>query len=144
MVKDPDPHLLPKDLRRRTKVIKEQKNAAEAEVAARVKIVVVDHVEEEENENEKSPERTTGPLISVLLDLCLDHTLPRRRSHGHILQRHYHVQLLPPTIPENAGGSEDLNAVANDSTTDLRHEQTSIRKMNLPRIKGRFSFLSWS
>lgn len=141
-----DPRLLPKDLRRLRKLT----NAAEAEagavvaVVAKVKIAAVDLIEENENENGKAPERTTGPSIPVLLDLYRDHILLVRRYLDHILQRRYLTRLLPLIIPENDGANEEPNVVAKDSTADLRREEISILKMNSRRINGRFLSLNWS
>jgi hypothetical protein len=105
-----------------------------------VKIAVVDCAEEDENENEKVPERT-----AVLLDLYLDHVLPSRRFLGHILHRHP-VQRLLASVPVNAGEEETIpNANAKNSTADLcQKETTSTRKTNFRRINGRFLSLSWS
>ena len=103
----------------------------------RVKIVLVDRAEEDENGNGKAPERTV-----VLLDPCLHRVLPPRPSLVHILQRHP-IRLLPLTIPENAGESEDPNAVADDRTVGLRHA-TNTRKMDFRRINGQFLSLNWS
>jgi hypothetical protein len=137
-----DPRLLPKDRRRLKKLI----NAAEAVVAvvAKVKIAAVDLIEENENENGKALERTTGPSIPVLLDLYRDHILLLLRYLGHILQRRYPTRLLPLIIPENDGANEKPNVVAKDSTADLRREEISILKMNSRRINGRFLSLNWS
>jgi len=89
---------------------------------------MVDRVEEDENEIEKTLEITTGPPIPILLGLCLAHILPPRRALGHILQRLHRIRLLPPTIPEIAGGNENPNAVA-DIIAERRHEETNNQKI---------------
>jgi len=137
MVTEPNPLLLPKNLRRLQKVV--PKNAAEAAVAARAKTAAVDCAEEDENE--KVPERT-----AVRLDLCLDHGLPPRRCLGPILRRPP-IRRRRATIPGNAGEEEKIqSATAKSSNAGPRPKATirTTRWTNYLRINGRFLSLSWS
>lgn len=99
-----------------------------------MRIVVIDQVAEEENGNDR---RTTVPP-----GLYLDHILALRRSLGLGLQYPHLIRPLLVIIPENVGGLEDPNDVANDTTVGL-HEETRNQKMNFQRINVRFLSLSW-
>lgn len=133
--------LLPKVLHYLRKIANGQKSEVVVEV--RVLIVMNDRVEEKETENGDLIGIIIDHPIPVLLDLCLDHDLRRRRSLGHIHLCHYHVRLLPPVILEIDGVTVDRNVAAESSIVGPHHGEESTPKMDLRRINGQFSFLSW-
>ena len=135
--------LLPKVLHLLRKIPNGQKSGAEVVVVVRVLIVMADHVEEKESENEELIGRITDLPIPDLHDPCLDHDLPPRRYLGHILLHHYRIQPLPPVVLEIDDGTVDQDVAAKNSIAAPRHGEAITRKMDLRRINGRFLSLSW-